>query len=199
MRRLMSLLALVGVAAAQEKGGDSLYAQNTEFGVEIRAPRSPGKDQMWVADAKSGKFYKDGVSVSHKVDSFAIEAHTVRLSDPMRERWPDKITEIAKNTRDNFLKERKDGSPSDWKECRVVEEDAKAKLPSLSGKCCMHKIALVDAKDNKKEMMQYFCIASEVLYVVTITYDAEGFRKYWPKEGQFILASIKRSKYEKPK
>ena len=192
-------VVLAGVAATQEKGGDVLYAASTEFGVEIRAPRSPSKDQLWVADSKSGKFFANGINVSHKVDNFAIEVMTQRLADPMREKWPDKIQEIAKNWRDNFLKEKKDGSPSDWKECRIIEEDAKAKVPSLSGKCCMHKIALIDPKENKKEMMQYFCISSEVLYVVTVTYDAEGFKKYWPREGQFILASIKRSKYEKPK
>jgi len=190
---------LAGVAATQDKGGDPLYAQNTALGIEIRAPRSPGKDQLWVADAKQGKFYGDAVSVSHKVDNFAVDAYTQRLSDPMREKWPDKIQEIAKNVREGFKKEKKDGSPSDWKEVRVVEEDPKAKLPSLSGKCCSHKLALIDAKDNKKEIIQYFCIASEVLYVVTVTYDAEGYKKYWAREGQAILASIKRSKYEKPK
>src|SRR5262245_35437319 len=189
---------LAGVAATQDKGGDPLYAASTEFGVEIRAPRSSGKDQLWVAET-NGKFYKDGVSVSHKVDNFAIEVHTQRLADPMKEKWPDKMTEVAKNIRANFLKENKDGTPSQWKECRVIEEDPKAKLPSLSGKCASHKIALIDQKDGKKELLQYFCNSSEVMYYVTVSYDADGFKKYWAREGQVILASIKRSKYEKPK
>jgi len=193
------LLSLAGLAAVQDKGME-LYVQNTEQGVEIRAPQSPGKDQMWMAKLKEGKFFSDvAVSVTHRVDNFTIEAMTQRLADPMREKWPDKITDLAKNYRDNYLKEKKDGTPSDWKECRIVQEDPKAKLPSLSGKCCMHKIALVDQKDNKKEIIQFFCISSEVLYIVTVTYDAEGFKKYWPREGQQILASIKRCKYEKPK
>lgn len=194
----LMLVTLAGVAATQEKGTE-LYVQNTEFGVEIRAPRSPGKDQLWVADAKKGKFFSDGVSVSHKIDNFTIEAHTRRLEDPMKEKWPDKMTEVTKNYRDSYLKEKKDGTPSDWKECRVVEEDAKAKIPSLSGKCAMHRITLVDQKDGKREVMQYFCISSEVMYIVTVSYDAEGFKKYWAKEGQFIFGSIRRSKYEKPK
>lgn|SRR5262245_36419998 len=192
------VLALAGLAAVQDKGAE-LYVQNTEQGVEIRAPKSPGKDQLWIAKLNDGKVYSNsGVCVSHRVDSFSVEAMTQRLADPMREKWPDKITEIAKNHRDGFLKEQKDGTPSNWKECRILEEDPKAKLPSLSGKCCMHRVALVDQKDNKKEIVQFFCIASEVLYIVSVTYDAEGYKKYWPREGQQILASIKRCKYEKP-
>ena len=191
-------VTLAGVAATQEKASE-LYVQNTELGVEIRAPRSPGKDQLWVVDGKKGKFFDVGVQVSHKIDNFTIEAYTRRLGDPMKERWPDKMTEVSKNYRDSYLKERPDGTASNWKECRVIEEDAKAKIPSLSGKCCMHRINLIDQKDTKMEVMQYFCISSEVMYIVTVTYDAEGFKKYWPKEGQQIFASIKRCKYEKPK
>lgn len=193
-------MTLAGVAAVQEKKApEPLHIQNTEQGVEIMAPRSGGKDQLWQAKLKEGKFYRDSaVLVTHRVDNFSVEAYTKRLDDPMREKWPDKITDVAKNVRDGFLKEQ-DGKASNWKECRVIEEDPKAKLPSLSGKCCMHRIALVDQKDQKMEVTQFFCISSEVLYVVTITYNAEGYKKYWPREGQQILASIKRCKYDRPK
>lgn len=193
-------LTLMGIAAIQEKKApEPLYIQNTEQGVEIRAPQSPGKDQLWQAKLKEGKFYRDSaVLVTHRVDNFSIEAHTQRLEDPMRQKWPDKITDISKERRESFLKEQ-DGKPSNWKECRVLEEDPKAKLPGLSGKCCMHRISLVDQKDQKMEITQFFCISSEVLYTVTITYNAEGYKKYWPREGQQILASIKRCKYDNKK
>ena len=189
-------LTLALVAAAQDPS--EMYVQNNEQGVEIRAPRSAGKDQLWSAKLKGGFFADSAVSVSHKVDTFVIDVMTRRLADPTRERWPDKITEISKNYRDAYLKEQ-DGKPSDWKECRIIEEDPKAKLPTLSGRGCMHKIALIDQKDGKTEMMQYFVISSEVLYIVTIRYDKDSFAKYWPREGQQILGSIKRCKLEKKK
>src|SRR5262245_25837487 len=122
--------ALAGLAAVQEKDKEiELYVQNTEVGVEIRAPKSPGKDQMWTAQLKGGFFSESAVSVKHRVDRFVVDAMVRRLGDPMREKWPDKITDLAKTYRDAYLKEKEDGKPSDWKECRVVEEDAKAKLP----------------------------------------------------------------------
>lgn len=189
---------LLGVAAVQERNIE-IYVQNTEEGVEIRAPKSPGKDQMWIAQLKGGFFDFSAVSVKHRVDNFVIDAGARRLGDPMREKWPDKITDLAKNYRDAYLKEKADGKPSDWKECRVVEEDAKAKLPGLPGRGCMHKINLIGQKDEKTEIIQYFVISSEVLYVVTVRYDKDSFQKYWAREGQQILGSIRKCKVEKKK
>ena len=63
----------------------------------------------------------------------------------------------------------------------------------------MHKIALINAQDQRLEVIQYFVISSEVLYIVTVQYDKESFQKYWPREGQMILGSIRRCKLDKKK
>lgn len=199
LRGSLALLTLFGLAAAQEKKVES-FAQNTEHGIQIQVPPSPGKDQMWAAQTGKGAWFGDAhVSVAHRVDSFAVDVIVQRLAgkDPMREGWKTPA-EIAKGERDRYLEER-DGKPSNWKTCRLKEEDPKAKINGLPGKCYKHHIALIDAKEGKRELIQYFVISSEVLYMVTVTFDDEGYKKYWAREGQIILNSIKKCKVEKKK
>lgn len=200
VRGALALLGLAGLASAQDKKVVELFVQNTKEGVEMRAPVTAGKDQMWVAELNKGKFYSDAAAcVSHRVDNFAVEVHASRLENPMREKWPDKITEIAKGRRESFVKPKDDGSAGSWKECNLKSEDPKAKIQNLSGRGCSHHITLVDQKDGKRDLIQYFVISSEVLYMVTITFDEEGYKKYFAREGQFILNNIKRCKMDKKK
>ena len=201
VRRGLILLTLAGIAAAQEKKAPSLFAQNTEHGIQIQAPPTGGKDQLWEAQVGKGAWWSDAhVSVNHRVDSFAIDVIVQRLAgkDPMREGWKTPA-EIAKGERDGYLDKRSDGSASHWKEMRVKSEDPKAKISGLPGKGHQHHIVLIDEKEGKKELIQYFVISSEVLYVVTLTFDDEGYKKYWAREGQMILGSIKKCKVEKKK
>jgi len=200
VRGVLALLGLAGLASAQDRKVE-LFAQNTKEGVEMRAPVTQGKDQMWSAevDPKGAFFAGTAVKVSHRVDNFSVEVAVSRLEDPMKQKWPDKITDVAKNQREAYVKPKDDGSAGNWKECRVKSEDPKAKIPNLSGRGCSHHITLVDAKDGKRDLIQYFVISSEVLYQVTVQFDEEGYKKYFAKEGQFILGNIRRCKVDKKK
>jgi len=187
------LLALGLTAAGQEKKESKLFASNEKAGVSIQAPPSPGKDQLWEAKEDASGFYKDSpVLVSHKIDLFTVEVNVQRKEgkDPLREGWA-KPVEIAKNTRSRFTTKEGDQEPN-WKECILNNEDPKAKLNSIPGSACSHKITLVDKTGAKHNLTQYFIICSDVLYIVTIKYNEESYKKYWAKEGQFILNSIKR-------
>jgi hypothetical protein len=201
VRGALALLAIAGLAAAQDKKKIELFVQNTKEGVEMRAPVTAGKDQMWSAelDPKDGFFKDTAAKVSHRVDNFSVEVAVARLEDPLRNKWPDKITDVAKNQREAYVKPKDDGSPGNWKECRVKSEEPKAKIQSLSGRGCMHHITLVDSRDGKRDLIQYFVISSEVLYTVTVQFDESGYNKYFLKEGQFILNNIKRCKVDKKK
>jgi len=200
VRGALALLGIAGLASAQDRKVE-LFVQNTKHGVEMRAPVTAGKDQMWSAELDpKGPFFKDtAAKVSHRVDNFSVEVAIDRLEDPLRQKWPDKITDLAKTYRENYVKPKDDGSAGNWKECKVKSEDPKAKLQNLSGRGCMHHITLVDQKDGKHDIIQYFVIASEVLYMVTVTFDEEGYKKYFAKEGQFILGNIRRCKQDKKK
>src|SRR5688572_12118625 len=121
-------LALAGLAAVQEKKAIEIYAENNEHGVSIRAPKSPGKDQMWEAEKTSSGFFKDSaVVVRHRVDTFTVEVNVVRKDpkEPMST-W-SKPVDIAKAYRENFTKKEGDKEPN-WKECKVVSEEPKAKI-----------------------------------------------------------------------
>jgi len=200
VRGALALLGLAGLASTQDRKIE-LFVQNTKHGVEMRAPVTAGKDQMWSAELDpKGPFFKDtAVKVSHRVDSFSVEVAIDRLEDPLKQKWPDKITDLAKTYLENYVKPKDDGSAGNWKECKVVSEDPKAKIQNLSGRGCSHHITLVDQKDGKRDIIQYFVISSEVLYTVTITFDEEGYKKYFAKEGQLILGNIRRCKMDKKK
>ncbi|HEU4339002.1 MAG TPA: hypothetical protein VFS19_02950 [Planctomycetota bacterium] len=190
-------VVLAGVAATQDKV--ELFAQNTEEGVEIRAPRSPGKDQLWEAQVGKGKFWGNShVSVYHKVENFSVDVIVGRLpGKQMNESWSP-LEEIAKNEREKLTKPQGDQKEASYKEARVKEEDPKAKLPSL-GRAHMQRLTLTDAKDGKREITQYISVSANVLYVVVVSYDAEGFKKFFAREGQAILSTIKQCKIVKKK
>lgn len=193
-------LTLVGVAAVQEKKQIQTYVQNSEEGVEIRAPQSSGKDQMWEAYVKESGFWKDSaVLVKHRVDLFTVEVNVQRKEgkNPMSEAW-NKPVEIAKNSREHLTKKDGDKEPN-FTACKVVSEDPKAKLAGLPGPSHQHRILLTDKNGGSTELIEYFVISSDVLYKVTIKFNKESFAKYWAKEGQFILNSIKRCKMDKKK
>src|SRR5687767_6576026 len=126
------LLTLAGVAAIQDKKTET-FAQNTDEGVEIRAPISPGKDQLWEAYVGKGKMYGNAfVSVSHKVDTFGVDVFLGRLpgKDPIREQWLP-LQELAKGERDKLTTPQGENKEANWKEARVSLEDAKAKVGTL--------------------------------------------------------------------
>lgn len=179
--------------AAQEKKESKLFASNEKEGVSIQAPPSPGKDQLWEAKENATGFYKDSaVLVSHKIDLFTVEVNVQRKEgkDPLREGWK-KPAEIAKDVRSRYTTKEGDQEPN-FKECILNNEDQKAKLNSIPGLACSHKITLVDKTGAKHNLTEYFIICSDVLYHVTIKYNEDSYKKYWAKEGQFILNSIKR-------
>jgi hypothetical protein len=178
---------LAGVAARQEAEKIELLAQNREVGVEIRAPKSPGKEQMWEATAKVDEAFTVEVSVTHKGGDF--------MSDDMEASWP-KPSEIGQKAR-QALTEGKDDKPAEYAECKVVSEDAKAKLTGLPGSGYMHRLTLTDKKGEKREVIEYFIISSDSLFRVTVAYTKETFDKYWARDGQWILNNIRRCKIEK--
>ncbi len=190
-------LAVAGIAAVQEKKKIEIYAENNDEGVSIRAPRSPGKDQMWEAMNKEGGFWKDpAVAVRHRVDKFTVDVF-VQHKDPSQPMsgWL-KTSEIAKNRRENFTKKEGDREPN-WKECRVLAEDPKAKIALGSGH--MHRIKLTDKNGGEHEFTEYVILSSDTLYVISVGYDKEAYQKYFAKEGQIILNSIDRAKVVKKK
>ncbi|HEY3226943.1 MAG TPA: hypothetical protein VGK61_08130 [Planctomycetota bacterium] len=190
---LVACLFACGLSvAAQEKKESKLAASNEKMGVSILAPPSPGKDQLWEAK-EEGSFFKDSaVSVSHKVDLFTVEVLVQRKEnkDPMREGWK-KPAEIAKDIRAAYTAKEGDKEPN-FKECILNNEDPKAKLSSIPGAACSHKITLVDKTGGKHQLLEYFIISSDVYYRVVVKYTDDSYKKYWAKEGQFILNSIKR-------
>jgi hypothetical protein len=196
MRRAVVLACLVAFglsAAAQEKKESKLFASNEKAGVSIQAPPSPGKDQLWEAKEEATGFYKDSaVLVSHKVDLFSVEVNVQRKEgkNPLQEGWK-KPQEICKDVRAGFIAKEGD-KEANFKECILNNEDPKAKLASIPGSACSHKITLVDKNGQKHNLTQYYIICSDVLYSVTIKYNEDTYKKYWAKEGQFILNSIKR-------
>src|SRR5687767_10578243 len=103
----MGLLAatLLGVAAVQD-GKDrkiETYVQNTDEGVEIRAPITGGKDQMWEAAKASSGFFKDSaVVVKHRIDTFSVEANCGRKDSTQGMAAWNKPAEIAKANRERF-------------------------------------------------------------------------------------------------
>jgi hypothetical protein len=198
----LGLLAatLLGVAAVQD-GKDrkiETYVQNTDEGVEIRAPISPGKDQMWEAAKASSGFFKDSaVVVKHRIDTFSVEANCGR-KDPNQQMsaW-NKPSEIAKSNRERFTAKDGDKEPH-WKSMKVVAEDPKAKLAGL-GAGYMHRLLLTDQQGGEHEIIEYHIISSDVLYRVTVHFTKESYAKYFAREGQLILNSIRRCKYDPKK
>ena len=190
-------LALAGLAAVQEKKPIEIYAENNDEGVSIRAPKSPGKDQMWEAQKTASGFFKDSaVLVRHRVDMFTVEVNVTRKDpkEPMSQ-W-SKIGDIAKGSRENFTKKEGDKEPN-WKECKVVSEDPKAKISLGSGH--MHRLLLTDQQGGTHEIIEYFILNSDVLYRITVRFNKESFEKYFAREGQIILNSINRAKVVKKK
>ena len=194
------MAALFGVAAVQD-GKDrkiETYVQNTDEGVEIRAPITGGKDQMWEAAKASSGFFKDSaVVVKHRIDTFTVEANCSRKDSSQSMSAWNKPVEIAKSSRDRFTARDGDKEPH-WKSVKVVSEDPKAKLNGL-GAGHMHRLVLTDQKGGEVEIIEYFIISSDVLYRVTVHFTKETFTKYFMKEGQVILHSIKRCKYDPKK
>jgi hypothetical protein len=190
-------LALAGLAAVQEKKAIEIYAENNDEGVSIRAFKSPGKDQMWEALKATSGFFKDSaVVVRHRVDLFTVEVNVTRKDpkEPMST-WA-KTADIAKGNRENFTKKEGDKEPN-WKECKVVSEDPKAKLAIGSGH--MHRLLLTDQQGGTHEIIEYFILSSDVLYRITVHFNKESYDKYFAKEGMVILNSINRAKVVKKK
>jgi len=197
VRKSLVLLTLACVAAAQDKKVVEIYAENNEEGVSIRAPKSPGKDQMWEALKKESGFFKDSaVVVRHRVDRFTVDVN-VSHKDPKQPMsgW-QKPAEISKSRRENFTKKEGDAEPN-WKECKMLSEDPKAKIALGSGH--MHRLKLVDKNGGEHEITEYIILSSDVLYVITVAYNKESFQKYFAREGQQILNSIDRAKIVKKK
>jgi hypothetical protein len=197
LRKSLIILSLACLAAAQDKKVVEIYAENNDEGVSIRAPKSPGKDQMWEALKVESGFWKDSaVLVRHRVDKFVVEVN-VSHKDPKQPMsgWL-KPAEIAKSRRENFTKKEGDAEPN-WKECRAILEDPKAKIALGSGH--MHRLKLVDKNGAEHEITEYFILSSDVLYSITVSYDKEAFQKYFAREGQLILNSIDRAKLKKKK
>ena len=197
VRKSLVLMALACVAAAQDKKVVETYAENNDEGVSIKAPKSPGKDQMWEALKKESGFFKDSaVVVRHRVDRFTVDVN-VQHKDPKQPMsgWL-KPAEIAKSRRENFTKKEGDAEPN-WKECRMITEDPKAKITLGAGH--MHRLKLVDKNGAEHEITEYIILSSDVLYIVTVAYDKESFQKYFAREGQQILNSIDRAKIVKKK
>ena len=198
---VLMVATLAAVAARQETEKIELLAQNREVGVEIRAPKSPGKEQLWEAKAKVDGFHKGAaVLVKHRSESFTVEVSVTHkggdfMSDDMEASWP-KPSEIGQKAR-QALTEGKDDKPAEYAECKVVSEEAKAKLTGLPGSGYMHRLALTDKKGEKRELIEYFIISSDSLFRVTVAYTKETFDKYWARDGQFILNNIRRCKIEK--
>src|SRR5688572_3092785 len=133
---------LAGVAARQEAEKIELLAQNRDLGVEIRAPKSPGKEQMWEAKAKVDNVHKGAaVLVRHRTDAFTVEVGVTHkggdfMSDDMEASWP-KPSAIGQMGRQGFT-EAKDDKQAEFTECKVVSEDPKAKLAGLPGSGYSH-------------------------------------------------------------
>lgn len=200
MRILPLILALVAVAAVQDDRKIELLAQNREVGVEIRVPRSPGKDQMWEAVAKKGEILDDSAALArHRKDAFTVEVNVMHkssdfMSDTMTASWPKPAT-LALKAREEFTKER-DGKESPYKECKLVAEDPKAKLGGLPGSGYSHRLVLTPHKGDKREVIEYFVISSDILYRVTVSFTKETYDKYWATEGQYILNNIRRCRID---
>ena len=193
--------AMAGVAAIQDGKKIAMLAQNKEKGVEIRAPKSPGKEQMWEAKGKVDGFHKgSAVLVRHLVDPFTVEVNVTTksrdiTSDELPESWP-KTSAIAQKVREEFTERAGEKEPG-FKECKVVAEDPKAKLGGLPGTGYSHRILLTDAKGGQRELVEYFIISSDALYRITVSFTKESFDRHWAAAGQFILHNIRRCKIEK--
>jgi len=191
---------LAGVAAMQESEKIELLAQNREKGVEIRAPKSPGKEQMWEAKVRGDGFHPGtAVLVRHRADPFTVEVSVTHrgddfMSDNMEASWPKPST-IAGNARQAFT-DGKDDKGQVYTECKVVSEDPKPKLTGLPGSGHSHRILLTDKKGEKHELIEYFIISSNVLYRVTVTFTKESYEKHWARDGQLILHGIRKCKME---
>lgn len=193
--------AMAGVAAMQDGKKLELLAQNREKGVEIRAPKSPGKEQMWEARQKADGFHKrSAVLVRHLADPFTVEVNVTTksrdiASDDLPESWPMPAV-IAQKAREDFTEAPgKDGVG--FTECKLISEDPKAKLGGLSGTGCSHRILLTDKNGGKHELIEYFVISSDVLYRVTVSFSKESYARHWAGEAQYILHNIRRCKTEK--
>ena len=196
VRKILVLLTLACVAATQERKIE-IYAENNDEGVSIRAPKSPGKDQMWEAAKTESGFWKDSaVIVKHRVDLFSVEVN-VTHKDPKQPMsgWL-KPVEIAKASREDFTKKDGDKDPN-WTKCRVVSEDPKAKLSLGAGH--QHRLVLTDKNGADHEIIEYFILSSDVLYRITVKFNKETFQKYFAREGMLILNSIDRAKIVKKK
>jgi hypothetical protein len=194
--------SIAGIAAVQEENRKiELAAQNREVGVEIRVPRSPGKEQMWEALLKSGEIHPgSAVLARHRKDAFAVEVNVVTkendfMGDNMTASWPKPST-IAQRARDEFTRE-KDGKESVYKECKLVSEEPKAKLAGLPGAGYSHRLLLTPRKgDDKRELIEYFVINSDTLYRVTVSFTKESYEKHWAGEGQLVLNSVRKCKID---
>ncbi|MBI4565297.1 MAG: hypothetical protein HY716_11445 [Planctomycetes bacterium] len=196
-----ALLAGSPVEAArspQERKTDERFAVNTKFGVQITIPLGLPKDQreLWEAVAdKEGKFFKDpAVAVQHKVDHFRIEVTVQELEEGKR--WSE-LPEIAKNARENFTQTRPDGTPANFKECTLRKEDPRSKLLRGLTTSYMYQVQLVDLRDRKVDLWEWFCIHNNDLIRVTLLSDEENFKKYFDREGRTILMSLRRCKKDK--
>lgn len=190
---LVACLFACGLSvAAQEKKESKLSASNEKEGVSIQAPPSSGKDQLWEAKEGGSFFTNSAVSVSNKIDLFTIEVIVQRRPKewPLAQPWP-KPAQLAKDARTFYTAKEGDKEPN-FKECILNSEDPKAKLGSLPGAGHSHKITLVDKNGQKHQILEYFVICSDTYYRVAIKYSEESYKKYWAREAQIVLNSIKR-------
>jgi len=191
---------MAGVAAIQDGAKLELLAQNKEKGVEMRAPKSPGKEQMWEAKLKGDGFHKEPAAlVRHRVDAFSVEVNVVQrngddMSGDFPASWP-KPSVIAGKERTHFTEG--GNKELDYTECRLISEDPKAKLGGLPGPAYSHRIELTDKKGTKRELIEYFVISNDVLYRITVAFTKETYDKHWAVDGQYILHNIRRCKIEK--
>lgn len=186
--------AVAGVAATQDGRKIELFGQNTEQGVEMRAPKSPGKDQMWeVLVDTPGFFSNSAILVKHRVDTFSVEV-VVQRKEPNKA-W-NRLADMARGARVSYTEKQGDKEPN-FSECKLVSEDPKAKLLGLGGDGHSHRVLLTDKGGVKHELIEYFVISSDVHYRAVVRFSKEAYEKYWAADGQFILNNIRRCKVDK--
>jgi len=167
----------------RKKKETKLFASNEKEGVSIQGSAEPGQGQLWEARRIRRASTRIRRSSSRtKIDLFTIEVNVQRKEgkDPLREDGRS-LFEIAKDVRSRFTTKEGDQEPN-WKECILNNEDQKAKLNSVPGAACSHKITLVDRTGAKHNLTQYFIICSDVLYIVTIKYTMSRTRSTGPRK-----------------
>ncbi len=187
---LLSAVVLAGAlgAEAQDKPKKKLFLANEKEGVSIQVPAT-GKDQLWECK-EPGEGQNFAVMATHIIDTFQIYVFVQRLAE--NQKWPDGgVKEIAKNSLDNMKKPQEGEKEARYKEVKVKESDPKYRHPGL-GPSYFHKLELVNQADQKSQLAVIFTVKGNALYQTQISFGGdEMWTKYWPKDAQAILASIK--------